>query len=111
MWSFTLGLLARTSVILQSLTLFALVFSSGVLVSTGTYAYQGHYGLHHSHLHHREIAGADEVVQHALDQIRAANKYRLEHPRFNNYEFSGSDSTNKSKSMSMAKCDVSSVDT
>jgi hypothetical protein len=88
-------LASPSSAIVLYLALFILVFVSAVHAS-------GHHGLHHSHLHHRDDTGADGVVKQALEQIRAANKYRLEHPWFHNFEFSNGDTTNKSQ---LAICD------
>jgi hypothetical protein len=38
-----------------------------------------------------------------MEQIRASNKYRLEHPRFNHYEFSDGNATNKNPDLITAR--------
>ncbi|KAL5042507.1 pectate lyase superfamily protein-domain-containing protein [Aspergillus fruticulosus] len=42
------------------------------------------------HLNERELGDCDQVIQDALKQRRVANKYRLDHLRFNRYEFKDS---------------------
>ncbi|KAL4788913.1 pectate lyase superfamily protein-domain-containing protein [Aspergillus venezuelensis] len=75
----------------------------GVVASVHGHHHHGH--SHHSgphHLNEREVGDSDQVIQDALKQLRVANKYRLDHPRFNRYEFKDSSTKVSVSSHSLA---------
>ncbi|KAL3473173.1 pectate lyase superfamily protein-domain-containing protein [Aspergillus californicus] len=69
------------------------VFSLFLCVGIAHASIHGHHRhdrRHHPHSHNlneRDQGSPDELVQDALEQVRLANKYRLDHPQFNRYEF------------------------